>query len=79
MPPGREETMKLYERRNEVGNIVEWWTQRNKIGIYFSIKPNNKGYAVIVNDDFKYAQCEQFFEAERKLREAEVEYVRKNY
>lgn len=74
-----ENGMKLYERRNEVGHIVEWWTQRNKMGIYFSIKPIGKGYVVTLNDDFKYAQCENFAEAERKLREVESEYADKRY
>lgn len=79
MPPGREDSMKLYEKRNEVGRIVEWWTQRNKMGIYFSIKPNGKAYTVTLNDDFNYAKCENFLDAERKLREAESKYADKYY
>lgn len=72
--------MKLYERRNECGKTVEWWTQRNRLGFYFSIFPHEfgNGFSVVINNDDAnrkvFAKAKTFQEAETILRNAEQLY-----
>ncbi len=72
--------MKLYEHKDVNGIVVEWWTQRNARGIYFSIFPRCKGnhYAVVINNEGPgrtlFAVQPTFPEAERYLRMAEKMY-----
>ena len=72
--------MKLYEKKDQCGRTVEWWTQRNKNGNYFSIFPcSAKGtFAVVVNKEDAsravYAVTTDFATAEKKLREAAKKY-----
>lgn len=70
--------MKLYEKKTEHGKTVEWWTQRNRFGFYFSIIPTKDGYNVVVNnEDFNrkvYGHAASFSKAEKLLRVAEEAY-----
>lgn len=67
--------LKLYERPPMNGRPALWWTQRNKNGICFKIRERMNGeYAIIVNEEKRFAICKSFKKAEKRLREAEKIY-----